>query len=389
MELLCSVLMLMLCVEKVVSLAEYNTYDLETFTPCIDDREKASIIINPWKAAILKVGYLFDDDGSPASHKIHECKVTVNTKEDFGLAAVIEEMKITGTQDKHTNGWVCHGDYVKLSTSGPSFWSKLISSLPFGLFKSKSTEELCGTRKKRQLFSEIGSSANILSTLANNLEVLFHQRQSRDYPVNNTFTIVITAFKHTKDEACKGKFKCTGNDNYCIDPSYVCDNHFNCAFPSGGGDELQCAVKAVYHPIFSTTTTIITVLAGIVGAGLVVCCLFTIIMKAKSRNDTPSGTPVPPVGHTPAGAAPNLQRQHTLPPYEAVVMSDASQNWKSSTLPSPEVGEYPPSYHMLFPEGPPKDLQTETAHTHEETNSLVNNPSAPSAPPAPLVPPAP
>lgn len=56
-------------------------------------------------------------------------------------------------------------------------------------------------------------------------------------------------------------------------------------------------------------------------------------------------------------SAPPLQRQHTLPCYEAVVKSDGRQAWGASAPPSPV--ECPPNYHALFPNGPPKDLATE------------------------------
>ncbi|XP_042208720.1 uncharacterized protein LOC121856987 isoform X2 [Homarus americanus] len=369
-SVLYSVFVLCLYIQSLVCAGGYETYHLESMGLCKHDKEEASIFIKPWKAAILKVGYLIDSNGTPSSHKIHKCKINVNTADDFGLAAVIEHMKIQGTHDKLTHGWVCQKDYIKLSTSGTHIVSKLLSIFSGERIKSKTTQELCGTRKQNQHFSEVGSSANVLSTVANNLEVLFHQGQSNRYSVNNSFTVVITSFKHTKDdEVCQGKYMCTGNKNYCIDPEYVCDQHYNCAFPSGGGDEVQCTDKPVPYPIFSTTTTIITTLAGIVGAGLVVCCIFTIIMKVRSRNSSPSGTSVPQTGLSPITSVPALQRQHTLPPYEAVVMSDASQSWKNNAPTHSEVGEIPPSYHMLYPEGPPKDLQTETAHTGEQKDT--------------------
>lgn len=41
-------------------------------------------------------------------------QVRVKTQEGFGLAAVIEDMRIRGRKDRETNGWVCE-DYVKVS----------------------------------------------------------------------------------------------------------------------------------------------------------------------------------------------------------------------------------------------------------------------------------
>lgn len=43
-------------------------------------------------------------------------QISVTTNEDFGLAAVIEDMMIGATLNRVTNGWVCQGDYVKVSS---------------------------------------------------------------------------------------------------------------------------------------------------------------------------------------------------------------------------------------------------------------------------------
>lgn len=61
----------------------------------------------------------------------------------------------------------------------------------------------------------------------------------------------------------------------------------------------------------------------------------------------------PRVGRLSEVSDPPLQRQHTLPPYEAVVMADADPSWKSSNPESPGTGELPPKYESLFPDGPP------------------------------------
>ncbi|XP_063592053.1 uncharacterized protein LOC134769288 isoform X2 [Penaeus indicus] len=333
--------------------SNYDTYQLESFRMCGIGASDASVYISPWQAIILRVG-----DDFQAARNIHRCKVRVTTQKGFGLAAVIEDMRIRGRKDKETNGWLCE-DYVKMSTSGGSFVSKFLDTvLPGDLFKSKTTKELCGIQQNKGdsnssfRFSEVGSSANILSTLTNQLTVEFHQERSNDNPVNNTFTIVITTYKHDSDkEACQGKYMCKGSGEYqyCIHPRYECDSHFNCAFPYSGSDEQRCRV--IQHPIFSMTTIIITTLATIVGLGLIVCCLFTIIMRARSRTTTPTGTPI-------EASAPPLQRQHTLPLYEAVVKSDGRQGWGPDDPPSPN--EFPPNYHALFPNGPPKDLAAES-----------------------------
>lgn len=361
---------LLLCsyIQNVFSSEKYTTYHLESFTLCGDGKEEASIYIRPWEAAIIRFGYKSKDTIPSTSNRISKCKISVQTKEDFGLAAVIEEMDIRATLNKKTNGWMCQGDHVRMSSSAKSDFVKLLDNIfPGDVFKSKTTEDLCGPRKKGQAFTDVGANANLLFTLAHNMEV-FYQSKKVLYPVHNSFVIVITSFRHMKDEEnCQGRYKCGEKDNLCIDSSYVCDEHFNCAFPYGGDDEHQCIGKTMHQPTFSTTTTIITTLVAIVGAGLFICCLFTVIMKVKSRNGTPSGTPVPPTGPVSDVSAPPLQRQHTLPRYEAVVMSDLNQSWKSSTPPSPEVGEFPPSYHALFPDGPPKDLESENTHTGEQT----------------------
>lgn len=345
------------CLFNIVSASSnYEKRQLESFQMCGFGGSEASLYISPWHAAILTVGEDFQ-----AARNIHRCKVRVKTQEGFGLAAVIEDMRIRGRKDRETNGWVCE-DYVKMSTSGTSVLYKFLDTvLPGDLFKSKTTKELCGVQQNRGdgnssfRFSEVGSNANILSTLASHLTIEFHQEKSNDNPVNNTFTIVITTYKHDSDkvfaEACQGKYVCKGNNEYqyCIHPRYKCDSHFNCAFPYSGSDEQGC--RAIQHPIFSMTTIIITTLAGIVGLGLIVCCLFTIIMRARSRTTTPTGTPI-------EASAPPLQRQHTLPRYEAVVKSDARQDWGPDAPPSPS--EFPPNYHALFPNGPPKDLAAES-----------------------------
>ncbi|XP_047495142.1 uncharacterized protein LOC125043188 isoform X2 [Penaeus chinensis] len=332
----------------------YELYQLESFRMCGFGGSEASVYISPWDAIILRVG-----DDFQAARNIHRCKVRVKTKEGFGLAAVIEDMRIRGRKDKETNGWLCE-DYVKMSTSGSSIFYKFLDTvLPGDLFKSKTTKELCGTQQNKGdsnssfTFSEVGTNANILSTLNSDLTLEFHQDQSNDNPVNNTFTIVITTYKHVSDkEACQGKYLCKGSSayQYCIHPRYECDSHFNCAFPySSGSDEQRC--RAIQHPIFSITTIIITTLATIVGLGLIVCCLFTFIMRARSRTTTPTGTPI-------EASAPPLQRQHTLPHYEAVVKSDGRQGWGPEDPPSPNA--FPPSYHALFPNGPPSDLAAES-----------------------------
>ncbi|MPC37111.1 hypothetical protein E2C01_030584 [Portunus trituberculatus] len=48
-------------------------------------------------------------------------------------------------------------------------------------------------------FSEVGSNADVFSTIANNMEVKFHQSDAKSIPVDNYFRIVITSFKYVKN----------------------------------------------------------------------------------------------------------------------------------------------------------------------------------------------
>lgn len=365
--LLWSAVLLGVCVHSTFTREPYETYELESFSLCSHGKEEGSLIIRPWGAMLLKVGHKLEKDGSQASQSIHNCKVHINTKEGFGMVAVIEDMKLQGKRNRD-NGWDCEGDYVKLSTVSSLTIVKVLDKIvPGDIFKKKATEELCGIRHAgSQRFSEVGTSANVFYTLSNSLEVDFHQNQKSRNIVNNSFTIVVTTFmpqgSEVFTERCDGRYICPGSNNYCIDNALVCDGHSNCAFSSGGADESNCQDAAVSQlPMFSATTTIIMTLACIVGLGLVVCCLFTIIMRAKSRNTTRAGTPVPTSVSLHDATAPPLERQQTLPGYEAVVMSDMEGDHKESVPPTPAVGEYPPSYDQLFPDGPPKVLGNEAS----------------------------
>lgn len=42
-------------------------------------------------------------------------QILVKTEEPFGLAAMIEEMRISGSVNKATNAWECDGDYIKVA----------------------------------------------------------------------------------------------------------------------------------------------------------------------------------------------------------------------------------------------------------------------------------
>ncbi|KAG0712224.1 hypothetical protein GWK47_018960 [Chionoecetes opilio] len=239
-------------------------------------------------------------------------------------------------------------------------------------------------------FSEVGSNADVFSTIANNIEVTFHQSKSKTSPVNNSFRIVITTFKYIKEvafsEACRGKYPCRGSENYCISPEYVCDSHYNCAVPSGGGDEVKCKDPSTYSSIFSTTTTIITSLASIVGAAFLIGCIITLAKKMHAQSSSPSRSTTPRPGLMSDVSAPPMQRQHTLPPYEAVVMADADPSWKPSTPETPAAGELPPNYESLFPDGPPKNQSDPPATVNQPSTTTAaatqeeHNPPAATAP---------
>ncbi|KAK3853416.1 hypothetical protein Pcinc_040041 [Petrolisthes cinctipes] len=358
----------------------YDKYYLPSPYLCNDGREEGEITIAPWRAAIIKFGESNDTNASPHRRSIHKCKLVVKTDESFGLAALIEEMRIPGSINKNTNAWECDGDYIKMSTVGSTPFTQLLDLI----VKSKTTEHLCGNRTKKNMLTEVGANANILSTSGNKLEVFFHQSKRKATPINNYFNIIITTYTHHNTRGCGDEFSCRGTDNYCIGDLYRCDGHYNCAFQRGRGDEYQCTGDLPPHPIFSTTTTIITVLASIVGAGFVLGLIVTIIRKCctNNNNNNAEGTMIGGgVGRRGGRAtAPPLHRQQTLPPYEAVVMADVG---KVITPPSPAVPEVPPSYNSLFPEGPPPHLtpdrspSTHFPHPHLTPNRSPSTHFAP------------
>ncbi|KAK8407282.1 hypothetical protein O3P69_002086 [Scylla paramamosain] len=333
----------------------YDRSDLSEFRLCGHNKESGSIYIRPSKAAILTFGNPPGSKQPPPGRSIHECVISITTRENFSLSAVVEEMSIAATHNKKTHGWECDGDYLKISTVGTSLFSKLLNIIPGDFFRSKKTDKLCGMRKGKPRFSEVGSNADVFSTIANNMEVMFHQSDSKSSPVDNYFRIVITSFKYVKNagDACQGMYHCRGSENYCIGKEYVCDTHYNCAGPRGGGDESRCEVPGFTNKIFSTTTTIITSLASIVGAAFLLGCIITLGKKMRSQSSSQSRSVTPRAGRLSEMSDPPLQRQHTLPPYEAVVMADADPSWKSSNPESPGTGELPPKYESLFPDGPP------------------------------------
>ncbi|XP_050727019.1 uncharacterized protein LOC127003979 isoform X1 [Eriocheir sinensis] len=367
------------CVRVARAEGTYETYKLDSFRLCGSGKESGSFYIRPWKAAILTFGNPPDSNLPPPGRDIHECKVSITTQKDFGLGAVVQDLSIKATLNKHTNGWECDGDYIQISTAGTSTISKLLGLLSVD-FKSKKTQELCGKRTGKPRFSEVGSNADVFSTLAHNIDVEFHQALRKTTPVNNSFRIVITTFKHIKEvafsDACQGQYQCRGSENYCINPEYVCDSNYNCAVPLGGGDELKCKDPELYHPVFSTTTTIITALAAIVGGGFLLGCIITLVKKMHSRRSSQSRSVTPRPGLLSDVSAPPMQRQHTLPPYEAVVMADADPSWKSSPLDPLPPGELPPNYESLFPDGPPKS-QSAPPTAPSPVPSTNNQPTAP------------
>ncbi|CAL4097935.1 unnamed protein product [Meganyctiphanes norvegica] len=381
-------------------LENYTTYHLESI--CKQKESEGKISIPPWGAAILKIGHSMAYDGSQASTKIHKCNVNVVTAKGFGLAAVVEDMNIRGIKDRTTNQMECD-DYVQFTTVGSSKFHNILNKvLPGDPFKDKSSKRLCGQRHnagdniKKIRLEEISTQASIFHTRNPNIEVSFHQDQNPYQTVNNSFTLVLTTFRHQSDTefsiSCDDRFKCMGPEVYCINEAFQCDNHINCAFPNSGRDELCKTYGPSPHPVFSTTTTIITTLACIVGAGLVVCCLFTIVMKIKSKRRTVTDYPMDDVQGSQGEMLPqlHLQRQQTLPRYEAVVMADA-EHWNSINIePTPvDPKDVPPSYEHLFPNGPPKLVEAEEINiiippkdtSAQEAPEVEPEPlSAPSAP---------
>ncbi|KAG0712225.1 hypothetical protein GWK47_018961 [Chionoecetes opilio] len=146
------------CVHAVKSQAEYDTYNLDSFKLC-EHKDSGSIYIRPWKAAILTFGNPPGSELPPPGRDIHDCTVTIKTQENFGMAAVIENMSIAATLNKMTHAWECDGDHLKvehqelvfslcqISTFGTSTISKILSLLPGDYLRSKKTQELCGVRK--------------------------------------------------------------------------------------------------------------------------------------------------------------------------------------------------------------------------------------------------
>lgn len=353
-----SLCVLLVCASVCVAAGQnpdpYDRKELSQFSLCGFGKKKSSIYIQPSKAAILTFGNPPGSKQAPPGRGIHECEIAIKTGKNFSLSAVIEEMNITASLNEKTRGWECDGDYLKISTVGKSLLSKLLDIIPGDTFRSKKTDQLCGMRKGKPRFSEVGSNADVFFTINDNMEVTFHQSDSKSSPDNNYFRIVITSFKYVKNtDACQGMYQCRGSENHCISKEYVCDTHYNCAGPRGGGDETRCEVPGFTNKIFSTTTTIITSLASIVGAAFLLGCIITLGKKMRSQSSSQSRSVTPRVGRLSEVSDPPLQRQHTLPPYEAVVMADADPSWKSSNPESPGTGELPPKYESLFPDGPP------------------------------------
>ncbi|XP_076038248.1 uncharacterized protein LOC143023561 isoform X3 [Oratosquilla oratoria] len=339
----------------------YDVYNMATHNLC-NEKDRGSIFIQPWKAAILYAGHALDKTGGIALRNVHYCEINVSTNEDFGLVVVFEHMKIRGRQNTETNGWECE-DYVQVSTIGDK---KIYAIMPFD-FKDKRSDLLCGERnttytfRTRGLF-EIGTQANMFSTITNTLEIDFHQSQSRHPLINNSFTAVITTFRIIKDEVfpevCKDRYICQGLHNrYCISPDFRCDDHINCAFDSSGTDERGCNHVMIADSSIPTTTVIILTLASIIAIAILLCCVFALIKKVLSRSNSQISSQHESyvVALNGAPTAPSLQRQHTLPRYEAVVMTDVVEELPPPEAPS--LPELPPSYSELYPDGPPKEAE--------------------------------
>ncbi|XP_076038252.1 uncharacterized protein LOC143023561 isoform X6 [Oratosquilla oratoria] len=310
----------------------YDVYNMATHNLC-NEKDRGSIFIQPWKAAILYAGHALDKTGGIALRNVHYCEV---------------------------------------STIGDK---KIYAIMPFD-FKDKRSDLLCGERnttytfRTRGLF-EIGTQANMFSTITNTLEIDFHQSQSRHPLINNSFTAVITTFRIIKDEVfpevCKDRYICQGLHNrYCISPDFRCDDHINCAFDSSGTDERGCNHVMIADSSIPTTTVIILTLASIIAIAILLCCVFALIKKVLSRSNSQISSQHESyvVALNGAPTAPSLQRQHTLPRYEAVVMTDVVEELPPPEAPS--LPELPPSYSELYPDGPPKEA--EPAHHNNGDN---------------------
>ncbi|KAB7498984.1 hypothetical protein Anas_01142 [Armadillidium nasatum] len=343
---------------KRVILAEKEfvlVYNLED--KCFE--EKAQIYIEPWKGAIVQVGYTFDYKNIPRSRSIHKCMVDVETKKGWSIVAAVEHMKIRGSKNAN-NKWEC-SDYIQFFTEGKGFVRKLISLLDLRILSSKSSEQLCGNKQLDGIrplpIYDLSTDANSFHTSTNKMTMFFHQDNEDRHGTNNSFKVVFTTFKHASEQVfaaeCSEKQKCYGTDVFCIDKEFICDGHVNCAFPGSATDERLCIVSNSRSNVFNLTSIIIITLISIVVTGLVICIISTIICKVKSRlsgNSRPMSAVFSNIPTSQPATAPNIEPEEPLPTYETVILEDSSAD---KTLASLREGELPPQYETLFPDGPP------------------------------------
>ncbi|MPC37101.1 hypothetical protein E2C01_030575 [Portunus trituberculatus] len=158
----------------------YDRHALTQFSLCGFKKKSGSIYVQPRRAAILTFGNPPGSKQPPPGRDIHECLISINTRENFSLSAVIEEMSIAATLNENTRGWECDGDYLKISTSGTSFISKILNIIPGDFFRSKKTDKLCGVRKGKPRDAHLHCNDTVsytCLTLSYKLKLIFERQE--------------------------------------------------------------------------------------------------------------------------------------------------------------------------------------------------------------------
>ncbi|KAF2357972.1 hypothetical protein FHG87_011275 [Trinorchestia longiramus] len=226
----------------------YSTYVLEEVCKGID--AVVPVYLPAWSAAVVTFGQAEDADYYGRDR--HTCTLKVTTAKDFHLGGVVENIRIQGTQDHATKRWQCN-DYIVFRTKAGGLVNQVLDMLlPDKLFKGRQSEKLCGERvldaSKIFRLVDTSSHSNVFSTMANSMELEYHQDEDNKTPVNNSFTVVISTFRNINEHECKeeDQVMCSGGGNsrgkqlYCVHARYRCDGHVNCALPGGGTDERGC-----------------------------------------------------------------------------------------------------------------------------------------------------
>ncbi|XP_018017221.1 uncharacterized protein LOC108673855 [Hyalella azteca] len=280
----------------------YSTYVLEEVCRGVDG--VVPVYLPAWSAAIITFGQAEDADYYGRDR--HTCTLKVSTEKNFHLGGVVENIRIQGTQDHATKRWDC-SDYIVFRTKGRGLVNQVLDMLlPDKLFKGRQSEKLCGERvldtSKIFRLVDTSSHSNVFSTMANSLELVYHQDEDNKTPVNNSFTVVISTFRNINEHECaaEDQVMCSGGGNvrgkelYCVHGRYRCDGHVNCALPGGGNDERGCpgeevAGLAQYSAVFSSTIIIVTLLGGIIGGIILLFIIYVLV--AKARNDSNRASP--------------------------------------------------------------------------------------------------